>query len=180
MKSTIFKKVLNEELIEVHKSVPETIKCLQAQCGGSHDSIPNDMGIFFDCSKNGKISVNSFFKHRRGLRYLNIYYVGGNVFSRDNKTYVKITSVYKKTDIVLQILLIVLLIILAPIYIFLKSYVEGIFIVPAFIAASIIFIFVIIDSIHTTILRQKCGIEIIKIMENEIRKRLQNLERWND
>ena len=103
MKTTIFRKVINEELIEVNKSVPETIKCLRQQIGGSHNTIPNDMGIFFECSKNGKISMYSYFKQYRGLRNLDIYYVSGNVISKDNKTYVKIISVYKKTDILLRI-----------------------------------------------------------------------------
>ena len=55
MKSTIFRKVLNEEYIEVHKSVSETIKCLCEQSGESYNETPDGMNIHFECLKNGKV-----------------------------------------------------------------------------------------------------------------------------
>ena len=179
MNSTLFGKVLNIELIESNKSVPETIKCLREQIGGSRSIIHNNIGIFFDCSKKGKITVYNYFKHHRGLRKLNTYYVSGNVISKDNKTNIKITSVYNRFDICLQVLSIIVFVILTPILLIFKAHIEGIPFIPFLITCFVFFIIAIIDSINVILIRQKCGSEIVKLMENEIKKRVQNIERWD-
>ena len=93
MKYTIFREVLHEEFIEVNKSVPETIKCLCEQSGVCNIHTINGIRLFFKCSKKGKISIESSYRHREGL--FPIYSVYGSVISKGNKTYVKIFSVYK-------------------------------------------------------------------------------------
>ena len=181
MKSTIFREVINEELIEVNKSALETIQYLREQSIVSHISKPDNIRVYFKCSKKGKISVVSGFGPHRDLSgFCYIYYVYGSVISKDNKTYVKITSVYKKSDIWLRSLLLVLLILIAPILLLLKTYIEVTFFVPALIASFIVFFIGIIDFIKTTSFRKRDGLVIVTLMENEIKKRVQNIEHWDN
>jgi len=178
MKTTIFKEVLNEELIEVDKSVPETIKRLQETCGISRPSQKEEMNICFKCSKKGKIFVTRHFEQHRDIRGLYLYYVYGEVISKDNKTYIRIISVYKKSDIWLRFLLLILSFFLFPIYVLTKSYINGFF-VPAIVISLLIFITTLVDTIKITSIRKEDGIKSIEIMENAIKKRVKNIERWD-
>ena len=60
MKSNIFREVLNEEYIEVNKSVSKTIQYLSEISGPVIESLPDDICISFNCSKKGKITVWSY------------------------------------------------------------------------------------------------------------------------
>ena len=178
MKSTIFRKVLKEEFIEVNKSVPKTIQYLREIAGGARHKVDNEeIFIFVECSKKGKISVESSFGHSRDIRCLYLFYVYGKVIFKDNKTYVKITSVYKKMDIWLRALVLLFII---PITLILKLCIDGILFIPAIIAASVVFIILTIDTIKTTSIRKKYGLEIVKLMEDEIKRRVKKIERWED
>ena len=174
MKSTIFREILNEEFIEVNKSIHETIQCLYEQSGACYISKIDGIKMFFHCSKKGKISMESSFYRREGL--FPIYSVYGNVVSKNNKTYVRIFSVYKKSNVWIRSILLFLLI---PIFI-LKIYLDKIFYFPAILISLMVILIGIIDFIKTTSIRKNRGLEIIKIMENEIKKRVKNIERWNN
>lgn len=61
MSQPTLQEALNEEYIEVSKSVPETVRCLEEQscerAGKCPVSMPNRMRMLFKCSKQGKIKV---------------------------------------------------------------------------------------------------------------------------
>ena len=76
MKTTIFKEVLDETVIEVNEPLKEVIKKLRAQQGSSRerDSDRNELGFF--CTKKGKISV---LNSNNGRPYARIFYISGKV-----------------------------------------------------------------------------------------------------
>ena len=180
MKTTIFREVINEELIEVNKSVPETIKCLRETCGVSRPSQKDEMSICFECSKKGKILVTCYYGHHRDIRGLYLYYVYGDVISKDNKTYIRMTSVYKKADMWLRFLLLILLLFLFPIYIITESYINGFFFIPAIVISLLIFMAAMIDTIKITCIRQNDGLNSIELMKNAIKRRVKNIECWDN
>ncbi|MBR2448017.1 MAG: hypothetical protein IKB29_03435, partial [Clostridia bacterium] len=90
MKSTIFRKVLNEEYIEVNKSVTATISALCEISGPGRETFLEDTVITLHCSKKGKIKVSIFRKNvakyqvrERGDNLYPLYYVYGKVLSKD-------------------------------------------------------------------------------------------------
>lgn len=174
MKSTIFREVLNEEFIEINKNIHEAIQCLYEQSGVCYISKIDGMKMFFHCSKKGKISMESSFYRREGL--FPIYSVYGSVVSKNNKTYVRIFSVYKKSNVWIRSILLFLLI---PIFI-LMIYLDKVLYFPAILISLMVIIIGIIDFIKTTSIRKSRGFEIVKIMENEIKKRVENIERWDN
>ncbi|MBQ2704901.1 MAG: hypothetical protein IJF58_05080 [Clostridia bacterium] len=176
MKKSIFRHILNEEYIEVNKSVSETIQCLREQNGLCRNST-NDMTVYFECSEHGKIRVDSMFERHIDFRgILQIYYVRGEVASINNKTYVIITSFYKKSDLWLRSLLLVFAALLFPWWAFIK----GAFFIPAMLISFAIFLTLSFCSVNTTIKRKQQGLNIVKTMEDEIKRRVQNIARWDE
>ncbi len=101
MSQPTLQEVLNEEYIEVSKSVPETVRCLEEQScertGKCPVSMPNRMRMLFKCSKQGKIKVvydfgvPPFEDRWDSWRFsFPVCFVRGEVISKDDKTYVKI------------------------------------------------------------------------------------------
>lgn len=128
MKSTVFRKVLNEEYIEVNKSVSETIKCLCEQSGGSYNETPDGMNIHFECLKNGKCYVRCGSNEGRSTKSMyQMYYVYGEVVSKDDKTFVKITSVYEKADFWMRIISTVLAFLFLPVIFNISIHTRAIF-----------------------------------------------------
>jgi len=177
MKKSIFRHIINEEYIEVNKSVSQTIQCLREQNGLCRSSTTNDMTVYFECSEYGKIRVDSMFEREIDFRgILQIYYVRGEVVSINNKTYVKITSIYKKSDIWLRSLLLVFAALLFPLLLFIK----GDFIIPAVLISFAIFLILSFCTVNTTTKRKQKGLNIVKTMEDEMKKRVQNIARWDE
>lgn len=168
MKSKIFKEVLNEEYIEVNKTVPETIRCLCEQSNFSRD---ND--VYFECTKKGEIrTLCSSVKFP-------IYRVSGDVFSKDGKTYVKITSVYNKWDIFDRVFSMVLNILPYAALILILCF--GKINDPYLFALAVAGVAIgIIMPIFKMKRRRKRGPELVEKMENEIKRRVKNIERWDD
>ena len=180
MKSTIFRKVINEEYIEVNKSVFETIKCLCEQSGESYNETPDGMNIHFECLKNGKCYVRCGSNEGRSTKSMyQMYYVYGEVVSKDDKTYVKILSVYEKADFLMRIISSVLAFLFLPVYL-IYQLIKGQFFLPATLAGFAVLIVLAIDLIRSTSIRKNNHKEIIEILENEIKKRIKNIERWDD
>ncbi len=184
MKSTKLIEILDEELIEVNKSVPETIQCLQEQTGLCRSTSPDGSRMFFKCSEKGKLFVaieNGGTARSRAntMGFYQFYYVYGNVISQDNKTYVKITTVYKKSDILKYCLLLAFIILLLPVlilYILLNIGVN-IIALAAVTGAHIISTICLITSFSK---RKNNRPKMIEIMKNEMKRRVQNIARWDD
>ena len=180
MKTTIFRKILNEELIEVNKSVAETIQFLCKLSTPSKQALPNDTGIYFDCSKKGKITVNysvntSSFRNPENMYPL--YEVHGRVLSKDNKTYIKISTVYNKYNLFLQCFFKILGVLMLPLYILSRIPLEK-FNLPFFIILTIITICIFL-TFYTPISQQRSrGLTLLPLMEKEIKKRVETIEQW--
>ena len=105
-----------------------------------------------------------------------MYYVYGNVISKDNKTYVKITSVYSRSDIWLRMIFTALAI---PLFI-LAIYIKGVYNIYAFLASAAVFVIGTADLCMSTFVRRNKKSEIIALMENEIKRRVKNIEKWDE
>lgn len=184
MKSTRFIEILDEELVEVNKSVPKTIQCLQEQEGLCRSASPDNSRMFFECSDKGELSVaieNDGTArsriHTRGM--FQFYYVYGKVISQDNKTYVKITSLYKKLDILKCCFLLAFIILLLPLLILYVLLNIG-FNILALAAVIMVYMISIICLINSFSKRKNNGPKMIEIMKNEMKRRVQNIARWDD
>ncbi len=186
MKSTIFRKVLNEEYIEVNKSVPETIKALCEISGASRETFPEDTTILFNCSKKGKIKVSIYRRNLPRYRFREtgdnmypLYYVYGRVISKDNKTYIKTNSVFKKSEIYTEIFWSVLALLVFPIYILFTLTTEP-FKFPIMFVSIVIGFFISLDFCSSIPLRKSRGLTMLPHMENEVKKRVEIIEQWED
>ena len=188
MKSNIFREVLNEEYIEVNKSVSKTIQYLSEISGPVIESLPDDIGISFECSKKGKITVWSYdpTAPRRITRFRKsndtlypLYYVYGQVISKDNKTYIKMNSVYKKSEIYKQFLCTLLAFLIFPFFILYLLEVSR-FNVPIVIISLIGGFFLSLNDYSSVAQRKSRGLTILPIMENTVKKYAKNIEKWED
>lgn len=185
MKSSLFRKILKEDVIEVNKSVRDTIQCLEEQSGICREEISDDIRLEFNCSKKGKLSVFYAYNDIRrnyGLaraidKSLCQYTVAGQVMEENNKTVVKITSVYRKTGLLKNIVIIIFALIFSVFYI-LSSFVcfnLYAFLIPIGLASTMIMIYII----NTRKLHMKKK-ENIELMECVVKKRVVNVNHWDD
>jgi hypothetical protein len=186
MKSTIFTKVLNEEYIEVNKSVPATISALREISGSSRDTFPENTVISLSCSKKGKIRVSMYrtditsYKFRaRGDNMYPLYYVYGQVISKDNKTYIKANSVFKKSEIYTEIFWAVVAILFIPLYL---MYLLGTspLKIPILLLSLVAGIFISLNSYSPIPMRKSRGITMLPYMVDEIKKRVEIIEQWEE
>ena len=175
MKSSIFKEVINEEYIEVNRSVADTIRCLCEQSGGCHSETPDGLKLYFDCTKKGKMYVEGISGKSRKDIY-QMYYVYGSVVLKDDKTYVKITSLYSRADIWLRVLFMLLSV---PLFI-LAVYLKGVYNIYALLASAAVLVIGTADLCRSTYIRKKQKTEIVALMENEIKRRVKNIEKWDE
>lgn len=186
MKSTIFREVLSEEYIEVNKSVPATISALREISGSSRDTFPENTVINLSCSKKGKILVSIYRKNitrynfrEQGDNMYPLYYVYGQVMSKDNKTYIKANSVFKKSEIYTEIFWSIFAILFLPLYVIFMLGTEPIKI-PILIVSIIIGFFLSIDSYSSIPLRKSRGYMMLPHMVDEIKKRVEIIEKWEE
>ena len=186
MKSTIFTEVLNEEYIEVNKSVPATISALREISGSGRDTFPEDTVIYLSCSKKGKIIVSIYRKNvtrynfrEQGDNMYPLYYVYGQVISKDNKTYIKANSVFKKSEIYTEIFWSVLAILFFPLYAIFLLGTEPIK-VPILLLSIVIGFFLSLNSYSSIPLRKSRGLTMLPHMVDEIKKRVKIIEKWDE
>ena len=175
MKKSIFRDILNEEYIEVNKSVSKTIEYLCEQSGMSRLSEDESVLINFYCTPKGKINVSYGTRDRRTIKPYSVY---GKVVSKDDKTYVKLTSVYNKIGMWTAILSLPLIIVLMPIVLLSKVTLPGQFLIPAIVACAFT-MYVVVDAICSLCRIKKYGKKLIKTMEDELKRRVRNIERWD-
>ena len=73
----------------------------------------------------------------------------------------------------------ILLFLLIPVF-SLKICLDEVLYFPALLVSFIVVLIGIIDFIKTTSIRKNRGLEIVKLMENEIIRRVENIEYWDD
>lgn len=113
-------KVLDETVIEVNDTVKGTIEKFRQMCGNSYEQDCNEVTLEFSCSKKGIITVsNPASRHDFGRSV----FVVGEVAKHNEKTVVKMYSIYSRFTAVSKAIKTILLISLMPIY-FLVSYLQ--------------------------------------------------------
>ena len=200
MRAAKLRGLLTEEYIEVSKSVPETVRCLEEQscerAGKCPVPMPDGMRMWFKCSKQGKIKVvydfgvPPFEDRWDPWRFsFPVCFVCGEVISKDDKTYVKIAPAYKRSHIVIRNFWIALgALLILTLYVpeaFELTVVEFLgarrglpmmaflFCLFAYLAA-IVYAFVL-ESLH-----QKNAPLAISLMKEEVKRRVHNIEHWED
>ena len=178
MKNSIFREILNEECIEVNKSVSETIRCLCELSGSNRFFEDEKVRVFFFCNQNGKIFVRRGV-HARRYRILHrkLYHVDGEIISKDGKTYVKLTSVYNRIFVWLTILSVLFMIALIPIVIFLMVTVSSGFLAP--VIAAVVAASAVAVNVYSLCDVLNRGNTLIRLMEDELKRHLSNLEQWD-
>lgn len=191
MKSNIFREVLDEEYIEVNKSVFKTIEYLCELSSSSKKDLPADTYIHFLCSKKGNIIVRYTYRqshvphfynrHRTFENMYPLYCVYGKVLSKDNKTYIKMNSVYKKYNLFLRYFLKTIGITIIPLYLLMSiPFHVFIFNFPLFLIAVAIALVVFLDADTPLAAQKSRGLTMLPYMENEIKIRVKNIEQWED
>ena len=183
IKSTIFTKVLSEEYIEVNKSLPATISALREISGASRETFPEDTVITLHCSKKGKIKVSIFRKNvtkyqvrERGDNLYPLYYVYGKVISKDNKTYIKMNSVFKRSDIFIEVFGSLIGVLLMVLYALLLATTPIKLVVLLFsVLVSVLLSLGYFDAFP---LRKSRGYMMLPHMERELKNRVKIIEQW--
>lgn len=185
MKSTIFTKVLSEQYIEVNKSVPATISALREISGPGRETFLEDTVITLHCSKKGKIKVSIFRKNvtryqfrEQGDNLYPLYYVYGKVISKDNKTYIKANSVFKRSEIFTEIFWSVIAILFIPLYVIFLLGTEPIKI-PILLFSLVAGFFLSLNSFNSIPSRKSRGYMMIPHMEEDLKNRVKIIERWD-
>lgn len=183
MKSNIFRKVINEEYIEVNKSVSKTIEQLCELCGTVREALPYNAEIAFNCSKKGKIITKRYFRDswftNEPENYIPLHKIYGRVISKDNKTYVQIIYIYSRLNLWLQYLCLSIGFFLGLIYLLLSIPIRN-FNVVFFIFLAIILIVAAICSYTPKSQQKKRNLVLLPIMREEIIKRIKMIEAWPD
>ena len=175
----IFRKILNEELIEVNKSQSETIRCLCEQNGVK--SPFDGLRIYFYCTPKGKIDVRyrvGYDNRRIKTHVLDVYKVNGKVISDSDKTFVKFTSVYDKTALFLYVLLLTVALVVLPVSLLSRVSFQGLF-APAVTACILTLIAVGIEGVVLYKIK-KNGKKLVELIEEELKRRVRNISRWDD
>lgn len=105
--------------------------------------------------------------------------MNGEVISKEGKTYVRITSTYNRTDFLWRIFGVALVILLVP-FLILTALMDGVLNLGIFadiLISCIVGIALILGHTET---REKTGKQTVALMEQEIRNRVHNIERWDD
>lgn len=182
MKSNLFRKVINEEYIEVDKNLSETIEQLCELCGTVRESLPYDAEITFNCQEKGKLKVERHIHHllsRHPENYFPLHKMYGQVISKDGKTYVQIISEYSRLNLCLQYLLLTICILFCPIYLLLRIPVRT-FNLPFFIILALLCSVALICGYTPKSQQKKRNLVLLPTMREEIIKRIQKIERWSD
>ena len=182
MKTTIFREILDEEYIEVNKSVLKTIQHIIELDSLHSEPVRTDAIIICRCSKKGKITVTIYNPTTLARSYDNqypLYYVYGQVISKDDKTYIHMTSVYKKSEIYIQCLWSILAVLLFPFICFslLKSAMFNILIL---IISLLLGFFFTINERSSVRARKSRGLTMLPNMKNELRKIIETIEKWDN
>ena len=182
MKTTIFREILDEEYIEVNKSVSKTIQHIIELDSLHSEPVRTDAIIICRCSKKGKITVTIYNPTTLARSYDNqypLYYVYGQVISKDGKTYIHMTSVYKKSEIYIQCLWSILAVLLFPFICFslLKSAMFNILIL---IISLFLGFFFTINERSSVRARKSRGLTMLPNMKNELRKIIEIIEKWDN
>ena len=179
MKSTIFRKVLSEEYIEVKKSVTDTIKFLsEIRSGTSH----GDADVYLHCSKKGKIKLGYCFpskSHRHPENMYPLYEVRGRVIEKDNKTYIKKQSVYKVGNVYLQYVLVLLATLIIPPYFLMRISVDKFNIYVFGFGVFFCLLGILISTLFYISKQKKRGLELIPAMEEKLKKSIETIEKWD-
>ena len=66
-----------------------------------------------------------------------------------------------------------------PLFI-LAVYIKGVYNIYAFLASAAVFVIGTADLCRSTYIRKKQKTEIVALMENEIKRRVKNIEKWDE
>lgn len=102
MKSTFYRKILDETVLEAGDTPERTIEKLRQQQGVCRTADFDGDPIEFFCSKKGKISVSNIARKRP--EYDRSTYVLGEVTVENDKTVVKIYTVYDRLNYFVRLL----------------------------------------------------------------------------
>lgn len=180
MKSNIFLKVIDEKILETQQDFGLVVNRLRLQEGICREKDSDGDRLQFTCSKKGKFMVSNIRNSNRSRRIDNdrMYFVRGKVVPEGAKTKIYIYTVkdctitYSKWasligDIIWFFFSIFLML-------FTDVSIDKKILVVSYVAMLLLSVFLSLSN------QQDYREEDIKIMQNEVIKRVHALERWDD
>ncbi len=179
MKSTIFKKIIDETTIEVNESFDVTVARLRQQQGMCRETDSLGIDLEFQCDKKGKLCICHFSRHRKKREFNRIYCVSGEVVTENNKTKVKIYTIHNKYYLAMSVIFAIIEFVLVLLYILSISF--SIY-EPSKkdILIAILGIFAVVYPLHRDSIERRNKDIDLEIMKNEIVKRVTAIDKWDD
>lgn len=178
MRLNLFRRILDETVVEVNGSVPQTITRLCAQNGSCRQLDTYGNTMWFNCTKKGKMTVfcgDESSDLCPPLVDLRPYSVVGRVVAENGKTLVKIHTIYSRVRAALQWLFVLLMVILFPLRFLLNGS------SAATVAASVVLALVMLLIFLATGASEPISITVDQERAKEaILNRVEALEHWDD
>lgn len=178
MKSTFFKTVKQEKSMELKTDIKKLIKRLQSLENRCYTPDGNDNCLDFFCSDKGRLSVSGLHESK-SLSSIRSTYTIGQLEEKDGKTLLKIYSVNDRSAIITKYITIIIYAIMF-IFMIIDTFLSGngISIKEIFgVFLGVLLVIVLFSDMHS---EQKNSDSDLKIMTEEIERRVTAAERWDD
>ncbi len=179
MKSTFFTKIIDKTEIEIDTSYSLTIQRLKAQQGICRETDSRDIKLEFLCHNDGRLAVCNLSRHKKRLESDRLYSVVGEVTEGENKTKITIYSIYNRGYLLsdfIPFICIPTLIVFCLCTAFLSNY-EFTTVQLYSMLFGIISLILLPGRRHK---EKRNKTRDLEIMKNEIIKRVNAIERWDD
>lgn len=182
MKSTFFTKIIDTTEIEVKADYNVTIERLKIQQGKCRETDSRHINLEFMCHDDGRFCVCNCSRHKKRREFNRLYSVIGQVETEQDKTKVKIYSLYNRwyhIDQIFTAILFPLLVLSVGIKFYSEYFIEyGFTSVPIFL---VIYLLLCIYLFPSKIFKEKRNkTKDLEIMKNEIIKRVKAVDKWED
>ncbi len=178
MKSTFLTEIIDEVTIEVDGSYSETINKLRLQTGVCYVTDSNNTELLFKCSKKGEMSIENNVG-KKNLLNGRAYYVIGKVLVENDKTIVKVYSIYSRFDLLSRFFAVAVYLITSLLYFIIKLKSGNPISDKNIFFALALGAFIAVISLSST-KEIHNNTSDLEIMKNEIIKRVEAIKRWED
>lgn len=164
MKTVFYRKILSEQTFQVKTRIHDIVQRFQHldEINGSNDTGNNKLK--FQCSPNGSFKIGSLGYSR--------YMIFGELLEENGKTSVKLFEVCDYSRIIIRwLILLVLALVVAFNILVLKDYFNAI------TGSFVVWLGVVIK---TTFNERKNKVPDLETMKEEILRRIETVEKWND
>lgn len=178
MKNTIFTKIIEQSELEVKADFKTTIERLKDQQGICRETDSRQVTLEFFCHDDGRICICNYSRRRQRRDTNRLYSVIGQVVTEEEKTKVKIYSIFNRINYFLSAVAAVLYLVMFALY-FIIAYKAGI--VPGTKDLYLLILSVFAILLYPLSFRKEKRTKEadLYIMKNEIIKRVNAIDKWD-